>query len=121
MFQHSKVYHHYHLDQHKFITKAILIEKTRKTGKSTLNNSIIKAPSLKINLSLPTGYVGQLSTPTKDVKMVAIITLNISLNDKMKVDNTVAPMEVDPQQIFKNNHSNPQHAPTHQQSRKNFY
>lgn len=39
--------------------------------------------------------------------MVAIVTPNRSQNDKMKVDNTTAPMKVEPRQVSKNNNSNP--------------
>ena len=52
--------------------------KTRQTRKSFSNNSITKASSLKTSLSLLPGYLGQLTTPTKDVKKGAIIAPKIS-------------------------------------------
>ena len=81
--------------------------KTRQTERKFSKNSITKASSLKKSLSLPSGYVGQITTPTKDVKQGAISTPKKYPKDKMNVDNFSAPMEVEPQQFHKINHSNP--------------
>ena len=81
--------------------------KTRQTGKNFSKNSITNASSLKTSLNLPPSYVGKLTTPTKEVKNGTIVTPNKSPKDKMHVDNLITPMEVEPQQMSKNNHSNP--------------
>ena len=74
---------------------------TKKTRKSTSKNSITKASSLKTSLSFPTSHAGQLTTPTKYDKIVEIITQTTSPNNKMKLDNTTAPIEVEPRQNSK--------------------
>ena len=77
-----------------------------KTKKSTPKNSFVKASNQKKSLSLPTGYVGQLTTPTKVDKKLAIITPNTSPTDKMKAHNTMSPMDIEAQKISINNHIN---------------
>ena len=80
--------------------------KTRMSKNLSSKNSIVKA-NLNSSLKTPPGHVAQLTTPTKDNSTATLITPHKSQIEVMDVDNSKSPMDLDPQQTSKKNHSNP--------------
>ena len=62
---------------------------------------------MKTSLKTPPDYVAQLTTPTKDHPTNIIIMLDMHQIEERKVDNSTSPMDIESQQISKNNHYNP--------------